>query len=140
MVCLVERQKKREDRRRALERNCRLIVKRLKALGALKVILFGSLARGEVGLWSDLDLIAVMPSSLSSKEWMRKIHAEVDREIACDILAYNEKELEETVPISGFLRHALSEGRIIYEKESRRGGTEVVEASRRRVPGRAKTT
>lgn len=117
MVSLVERQKKREERRKALERNCHLIVEQLKALGALKVILFGSLARGEVGLWSDLDLIAVMPSSLSSKEWMRKIHLEVEREIACDIVAYNEKELEETIPSSSFLRHALKEGRTIYEKE-----------------------
>ena len=117
MVSLVERQKKREERRKALERNCPLIVEQLKALGALRVILFGSFARGEVGLWSDLDLIAVMPSSLSSKEWMREIHTKVDREIACDIVVYNEKELEETIPISSFLRHALKEGRIIYEKK-----------------------
>lgn len=117
MVSLVERQKKRAERRETLERNCALIVEQLKALGALKVILFGSLARGEVGLWSDLDLIAVMPSSLSSKAWMRKVHAEVERGIACDIVVYNEKELEETVPISSFLRHALKEGRVIYEKK-----------------------
>lgn len=115
MVSLIERQKRREERRKALERNCHLIVEQLKALGALKVVLFGSFARGEVGLWSDLDLIAVMPSSLSSKEWMRKIHLEIERGIACDIVVYNEKELEETIPVSSFLRHALKEGRVIYE-------------------------
>jgi predicted nucleotidyltransferase len=117
MVSLVERQKKREERRKALERNCYLIVEQLKALGALKVIIFGSFVRGEIGLWSDLDLIAVMPSLLSGKEWRRKIQAEIDREIACDIIVYNEKELEESIPISSFLRHALKEGRVIYEKK-----------------------
>ena len=118
MISLAERRKKREQRRKTLERNCHLIVEQLKALGALKVILFGSFARGEVGLWSDLDLIAVMPSPLSSKEWMRKVHAKVDREIACDIVVYSDEELEETIPSSSFLRHALREGRIVYEKGS----------------------
>jgi predicted nucleotidyltransferase len=80
------------------------------------VVLFGSFARGDTGSWSDLDLIAVMPSSLSGKEWRRKIYGQVDRMIACDIVVYNQKELEETIPISSFLRHALKEGRTIYEK------------------------
>jgi predicted nucleotidyltransferase len=98
-------------------------------MGALKVILFGSLARGEVGLWSDLDLIAVMPSRLTSKEWMGGINTEVHRKIACDIVVYSEKELEETIPSSGFPRHALKERRIIYGKKRPRRGTEMVEAS-----------
>ena len=118
MKTLRDIRERKEKRRKALEQNLPSIVEQLKALGALKVILFGSFARGETRLWSDLDLIAVMPSSLSGKEWRRKIYGQVDRMIACDIAVYNEKELEETIPISSFLRHALKEGRTIYEKES----------------------
>jgi predicted nucleotidyltransferase len=117
MKTLRDTRERKEKRRKALEQNLPSIVKQLKALGALKVILFGSFARGDTGSWSDLDLIAVMPSSLSGKEWRRKIYGEVDRGIACDIAVYNEKELEETIPSSSFLRHALKEGRTIYEKK-----------------------
>ena len=117
MKTLRDIRERKEKRRKALEQSLPSIVEQLKALGALKVILFGSLVRGDTGSWSDLDLIAVMPPSLSGKEWRRKIYGQVDRGIACDIAVYNEKELEETIPISSFLRHALREGRIIYEKK-----------------------
>lgn len=118
MISLAERRRKREERRERLEKACCHIVKQLKALGALKIVLFGSFVRGETGLWSDLDILAVMPSSLSGKEWRKKIYAEVEREVACDFIVYNEQELEESIPVSSFLRHALKEGKLIYEKRS----------------------
>ena len=119
MKTLKSIRERKENRRKALERNLPRIVEQLKALGALKVILFGSLARGDTGLVSDLDIIAIMPLSLSGREWIRKIYAEVERGIACDILAYNERDLREILPTSSFLRHALKEGKVIYEA----GGT-----------------
>ena len=90
----------------------------MKALGALRVILFGSLVRGNVGPGSDLDLIAVMPPSLSGWEWTRKIYTQVERGIACDILAYTEEELQEMLATSRFIRHVLREGKVIYEAGS----------------------
>ena len=47
---------------------------------------------------------------------MGKIYAEVDRDVDCDFLAYTSEELEENIPVSRFLRHALKTGRVIYEK------------------------
>jgi len=117
---IVERK---EQRRQALERTLPRLVQQLKALGALKVILFGSFARGDTGRWSDLDIIAVMPCSLSSHEWTRRIYAEVDRGIACDILAYNETDLQEMLSASRFMRRALKEGKVLYEAgNTSRGG------------------
>jgi|YNPBryantNP2012_1023418.scaffolds.fasta_scaffold121172_2 predicted nucleotidyltransferase len=118
LASILERQ---EKRRKALEKNLPRVVEQLQALGALQVILFGSLVRGEVGARSDLDLIAIMPSSLSSREWMRKVYAEVERGIACDILVYNASDWQEMLPISRFLRHALREGVVIYEAGSAGG-------------------
>jgi len=106
---------RKEERRKALEQHLPFVVEQLKALGALKVILFGSLVRGDVGLRSDLDLIAIMPSFLSSREWIQKIYAEIERGIACDILVYNEGDLQEMLPTSRFLRHALKEGKVIHD-------------------------
>ena len=111
-----ERRRRRDQRKRLLEEKCQLIVEQLESMGALKIVLFGSYASGAVGLWSDLDLIVIMPDTKSGREWMKKIYEEVERGVAADVLAYTEKELEETLPVSSFLRHALKTGRVIYEK------------------------
>jgi predicted nucleotidyltransferase len=87
-------------------------------MGALKIVLFGSFAQGRVRSSSDLDVISIMPSTRSGRQWMKKIYGDVDREVDCDILAYTPEELERTVPVSRFLRHALRNGRVIYEKRS----------------------
>ena len=50
-----------EERRTRLEAELRRIVAELPRLGVTKAILFGSLASGNVGQTSDLDLILVTP-------------------------------------------------------------------------------
>ena len=109
---------RKEKRRKALERNLESIKRQLQDMGALRIILFGSYASGHVRSWSDLDIISVMPSTKTGREWMRKIYDEIDRDVDCDILAYTNKELEEMLPVSRFLRHALKTGRVIYESKS----------------------
>lgn len=104
-----------ENRRRVLEQGLTAIVAQLENLGARKVVLFGSLARGDIGTWSDLDLLVIMPSSRSSREWMRHIYAEVERTAACDFLVYTEEDLQAMLPSSHFLRHVLKEGKVAYE-------------------------
>ena len=88
----------------------------LAEMGALKIILFGSLAEGNVDIHSDLDLLVIMPSEKSGKEWMDIIYDKVKRGVAADIIAYNKDEIEEKLPSSSFLRQALNSGRVIYEK------------------------
>ncbi len=105
-------------RERALEKALERIRKQLLDMGALKIVLFGSYARNQVTSWSDLDILAVMPSTKTGKEWMSVIYSEVERSIGCDIIAYTNEELENAIPLSRFLRHALETGRVIYEKGS----------------------
>lgn len=119
MAITLQKIKFRKDmRKRALERELEKIKKQLVYMGALRIILFGSCAHGNIRSWSDLDIISVMPSTRTGKEWMKKINNEIDREVGCDILAYTMEELEKTIPVSRFLRHALKTGRVIYERES----------------------
>lgn len=109
---------RKERRRRALENDLEKIRRQLEDMGALKIVLFGSYAHGRIRSWSDLDIISVMPSTRTGKEWMQKIYDEIEREVDCDILAYTKEELERITPVSRFLRHALTTGRVIYEKGS----------------------
>ncbi|MBC7249407.1 MAG: hypothetical protein H5T62_03915 [Anaerolineae bacterium] len=53
MRTLRESRERQEQRKRSLERALLVVLKQLEEMGALRVILFGSLARGEVGLRSD---------------------------------------------------------------------------------------
>ena len=105
-------------RERELGKAWEKISKQLEDRGALRICIFGSYANDHVRRWSDLDIIAIMPSSKTGKEWMSKIYNEVDRDVDCDILAYTNEELEKTIPVSRFLRHALKTGRLIYERGS----------------------
>jgi hypothetical protein len=64
---------------------------------------------------SDLDILAIMSTSRTGREWVAKIHDEVDRGIACDIMAYNERELVEMLPVNRFLRQVPREGKVVYD-------------------------
>jgi predicted nucleotidyltransferase len=112
---LDEIQARKEKRKIALQNALDRITAQLRDMGALKVIVFGSFARGDVTSGSDLDLVAVMPSTKSGKEWRGQIYEEVDRDVDCDILAYTQEEVERLLPVSGILRTALQTGRTVYE-------------------------
>ncbi len=108
--------RRKEMRARALREALSATVERLKQLGALRVTLFGSLARGETDLGSDLDLLIVMPATSSGRDWSRKLNAELPRDVAMDLLVYAEDEWESELPRNSFLRHIEELGRVVYEK------------------------
>jgi len=108
-------QNKRE-REEKLKASLGSVTKQLSDLGALRIILFGSLAEGDVDVFSDLDLLVIMPPHKSGKEWARLVHESIEPGIASDIIIYNQKELQENLAKSSFLRSVLNSGRIVYEK------------------------
>lgn len=109
---------RKEERRKLLEKELREISEKLQSMGAEKIILFGSFAQNRVSTCTDLDLICIMPPEKPGKAWMKKIYEEVERNVDCDILAFTHAELEKALPISRFLRLALEQGKVVYEKES----------------------
>ena len=119
MALTIQKIKKRKERRKkVLARDLESITRQLVRMGAQKILLFGSYAEGIIRSWSDLDIIAVMPSTRTGKEWMGKIYDEIERNVACDILAFTHEELEKQIPLSRFLRYALENGRVIHETGS----------------------
>lgn len=110
---ILQRRKEREEK---LESALVSITRQLRDLGALKVILFGSLAEEDVDVFSDLDLLVIMPTGRSGREWMRFVYENIDLGIASDIIIYNQKELQENLGKSSFLRGVLDSGKTVYEK------------------------
>lgn len=115
MPKLKEILQRKEERKARLKTALDSIVNQLKSIGAIKVILFGSLANDSVDVSSDLDLFVLMPSTKTGKEWMDMIYEKIERKIASDIIVYNQKEFHEKLPTSSLLKNILR-GKVVYEK------------------------
>jgi len=100
-------------RKEELEAELRKIVSRLRQDRNVKLILlFGSLARGEVGEGSDLDLIVVKETEKKFLDRLEEFYREAG--IAMDILVYTPGEFEE-MRNRNFIKKAIEEGIILYE-------------------------
>ncbi len=83
-------------------------------VGVVKVLLFGSFARKDYGVRSDLDLLVIVNSS------DRPIRERIEDFLAdapgypTDILVYTEQEMQSLSENSGFLRQAVREAIQLY--------------------------
>lgn len=102
------------------EPNVRLvdeIVRRLaEAVRPIRVILFGSAARGEMGPQSDLDLLIVVPDGIRRRDASRKaFRALSGLGIAKDVIVVTESDVEKFGENPSLvIRPALEEGREVY--------------------------
>lgn len=103
-----------QDRARLEEEIIRL-VKQLKGMGARKIILFGSLARGEISLFSDIDLLVLFDEDRPSRELTREVYQRVEIREGVDILAYSGQAMAR-LQNRPFFRHILSYGKVLYER------------------------
>ncbi len=106
-----------DKRKTRLDRELENILEQLKKYNMKKAILFGSLARGEIGITSDIDLIVILESDIPFHKRLKKLYSEIDYHEPLDLLAYTPEELERTLEVSSFLRYALKEGKVVYEAE-----------------------
>lgn len=89
----------------------------VSATQPVRIILFGSYARGDVSDDSDLDLLVIMPEVKSKfKEMIRLRRALRPLRIPIDILVYSQKEVEEWAHLPGTaLYWAVKEGKVVHE-------------------------
>jgi len=107
---LAERARRREE---MIKGEIERLTQALIQMGAERIILFGSRARGEARRWSDADMLAVLPSDLPFVERMAEIYRQL---VPCgvDLLIYTPEEFTSG---SLFIRRALQEGKVLYGKE-----------------------
>lgn len=95
-------------------------VRRLvEAFDPLRIIVFGSHARGEVTRHSDIDLLVVLPEVANQREAASAmLNVLNDLGAPTDIIVTTPDEIEDRGWIKGtILREALHEGREIYRRE-----------------------
>lgn len=90
------------------------IVDQLRAMGAHRIILFGSQARRQARRGSDIDLLVIMDDGRTFKERMRDIYARLETDTDVDILAYSPEEFER-IRRRPFFQRVLAEGKVLYE-------------------------
>jgi len=82
----------------------------------LKIMLFGSAARGEYDHVNDLDFIIIkedVPAEGLAR--MRELDDIIDRNMAADMLVYRPDEFEERVRMGDpFIMNILKEGQVLY--------------------------
>lgn len=83
-----------------------------------KIILFGSLAGGKVGIKSDLDLLVIQDTDKPFLTRAREIMQQLNPRVAVDILVYTPEEFEKMqYEPNSFIKNIMKKGRVVYEKE-----------------------
>lgn len=112
---LARARRRREDRRAGLAAELQRLLPALIRWQPQLVLLFGSLARGDVAAASDIDLLVVMPSE---EPFVRR-GAALRRELACryplDLFVYTPEEFAAMRQSNPLILQALREGRVLHE-------------------------
>ncbi len=84
-----------------------------------RIIMFGSLARGEATESSDLDLFVIQDSAASNREVRRRIESLLwGRRFGIDLIVRRPEEVARNVSDGNpfYTRHILGEGKVLYER------------------------
>lgn len=94
-----------------------LVIKKIvDAVNPIKIILFGSSARGEARKDSDIDVLVVMPEGTNRRKTVQYLHTQLHGvEASVDILVATPSDLERHANNPGLIyRTILHEGRELY--------------------------
>jgi predicted nucleotidyltransferase len=82
-----------------------------------KIILFGSYCAGEIGEWSDLDMVIVKETDAPFLDRTRQVLALLRPRVGVDVLVYTPEEFERLSHERAFFRdEIMAKGKVIYEQ------------------------
>jgi predicted nucleotidyltransferase len=83
-----------------------------------KVILFGSMASGDVGEWSDIDLLIVKETDLPFLQRLKQVALLCQGPVSVDYLVYTPEELRQMLSNGNpFITEVMAKGKLLYERE-----------------------
>jgi len=105
------------ERKKLLEQELARYVRLLTEHGdPEKVILFGTLAKGRVHEWSDIDIVVVEQTHLPFFQRLRKVRKLLQPKVGTDIMVYTPEEFNRLCAERPFFREEIIEkGKIVYE-------------------------
>jgi predicted nucleotidyltransferase len=82
-----------------------------------KIILFGSYRAGQVGEWSDLDLVIIQETKARFLDRTRRVLELLKPQVGVDVLVYTPQEFEQLRRERAFVRQEIvAKGKVIYER------------------------
>ena len=105
-----------EKRRERLKQELDRIIPDIISLGVEKIILFGSLSNDTVHASSDIDLIIVKNTEKRFIDRLDEFYSIINPRVAIDILVYTPEEFEGMKESNQFIRFALKNGKVLYER------------------------
>lgn len=111
-------EQKAEARRELLEQELQRYVQLLREnADPEKVIVFGSVATGDVHEWSDIDLVIVRKTTLPFLERMRELRTLLQPTVAVELLCYTPGEFGKLCAERRFFQEEiLGKGKVLYER------------------------
>jgi predicted nucleotidyltransferase len=106
--------RRREAHQKALWQEAKRLTAAAAELGVRRVVLFGSLVRGNPRLSSDLDLLFVWPTRLDFLARTVELYRRLQPQVSTDLLVYTPDEMRQMIH-KPFVRRALEEGQVLYE-------------------------
>ncbi|HSW09720.1 MAG TPA: nucleotidyltransferase domain-containing protein [Bacillota bacterium] len=114
-MLIVDLEVKSQARRAALEEAIVRIAGACRQAGYAKAILFGSMARGDVGPDSDIDLLLVKDTQDRFMDRLDEFYRTVAPKVAVDVLVYTPEEFRELLKSRSFIRTAVEEGVVLFD-------------------------
>lgn len=107
-----------EQRKKLLEEELKRIVEILKRdYTTEKIILFGSLADGNVHEWSDIDLLIIKETTNRPIERMQEVCRLINPRVGIDLFIYTPEEFDALIREKiSFLIKVTKRGKLLYEK------------------------
>jgi len=100
-----------------LTQKLKIIVEALKKYGAQKIMLFGSLAKGNSDEYSDIDIMVIKKTDKPFVKRLREVALLCKLDEPIDILVYTPEEIEEMEKAENFfIEKVFTEGRVLYER------------------------
>ena len=106
------------ERKRLLDQEMNRCVRLLTEHGSPeKVILFGTLAKGSVHEWSDIDLVVVEQTQLPFFQRIKKVKKLLQPKVGMDIMVYTQEEFDQLCADRPFFKEEIiGKGEIVYER------------------------
>ncbi len=110
------------ERKKQLEAELARMVRVLSADAMVeKMIVFGSLASGEIHEWSDIDLLVVKETNKRFLDRSYEVRMKLKTREAADFVVYTPQEFVEMAQSRRFVREEIVEkGRVVYERQEQR--------------------
>jgi len=105
-----------KKRNEKLQEELKRLIPEIIKLGVEKVILFGSLASGDIHKSSDIDIIIVQRTEKKFLDRLEEFYNYLRPEFGMDIFVYTPEEFSEMKENNRFMKSVLKNGRILYEK------------------------